>query len=254
MHRDRCRVPALWSLCVLLVLTIGMAGCGSPRIAFVYPAETVDFSLPNGLIPAVYIASISDLRPPEQRAGQGHFLHITYPKDDAWAVPATQVYAEALAQDLEQTGLVEVVGLHAQADYILAMDLLSLGCELQRSPAAFLISGAIGAAVGVAVGGASSHGLKVGAALALVGMATIPVPTANHAEAEVRLSLRDRQGNVVWQRSCLGEYDAKKSLTVTAREDQQLVDEHLTKAVKRANACLLGQLRQFLINGDQLVN
>ena len=30
--------------------------------------------------------------------------------------------------------------------------------------------------------------------------------------------------------------------------DQELVNEHLTKAVKRANACLLGQLRQEFLS------
>jgi hypothetical protein len=89
------------------------------------------------------------------------------------------------------------------------------------------------------------------AALAVAGMAAIPVPTKNHAEAEVRLTLKDRTGDVIWQESCLGEIDARKYLTATAREDQQLVNEHLTKAVKRANACLLGQLRQFLMERAQ---
>ena len=35
-------------------------------------------------------------------------------------------------------------------------------------------------------------------------------------------------------------------ITPTARQDQQLVTRNLTRAVKRANACLIGQLRQTL--------
>ena len=35
-------------------------------------------------------------------------------------------------------------------------------------------------------------------------------------------------------------------ITPTARPDQQLVTRNLTRAVKRANACLVGQLRQTL--------
>ena len=61
------------------------------------------------------------------------------------------------------------------------------------------------------------------------------------------MTLKDRSGNVLWQKSCLGEIEAKKYITSTARQDQELVNEYLTKAVKRANACLLGQLRQEFI-------
>lgn len=233
---------------VLGLLLLGVASCGgNSKIAFIYPDEALDFQVRNLKTPSLYIDSVTDMRPPEQRQGQGHFFTITYPKDDAWEVPATQVYGEALAQDLAQTHLVELVALHAQADYILSADLLSMGCELRRSPAAFLLTGAIGAGAGMAVGDDASHRIKLGAVLAAISMVAIPVPTRNHAEADVRLTLKDRSGNILWQKSCLGELDENKYLTATAREDQQLVNEQLTKAVKRANACLLGQLRQFLL-------
>ena len=231
----------------LAVVLSGVAGCGSSKIVFVYPDEALDFQLRNLKMPGVYVDAVTDLRPPEQRTGQGHFFHIIYPKDEAWEVPATEIYAEALAKDLEQTNLVELVPLPAQADYVLSMDLLSLTCELDRSPAAYLLPAAIGMGAGMALGDDGSHRVKLGAALAVIGMLAIPVPTNNHAEADVRLTLKTRGGEILWQKSCLGEYDARKYLTATAREDQQLVNEHLTKAVKRANACLLGQLRQFLL-------
>ena len=240
--------PARWAFALaILLVTLGASSCGSDKITFIYPDEAVDFQLRNLKMPALYIDTVTDMRPIEQRQGQGHFFGITYPSDESWEVPATQIYAEALAKDLEQTHLVELVPLHSQADYILSVDLLSMGCRLQRSPGGFLLAGAIGAGAGMALGGDASHRAKLAVTLAVVAMLAIPVPTNNHAEAEVRMILKDRTGNVVWQRSCLGEYEAKKYITPTARQDQELVNEHLTKAVKRANACLLGQLRQEFI-------
>jgi hypothetical protein len=227
----------------LLVLT----GCGTGKITFVYPDEALDFEMRNLKMPAIYVDSVTDMRPLEQRQGQGAFFKITYPNDDSWEVPATQIYADALAQDLEQTHLVELVPLHSQADYILSVDLLSLGCRLERSPAAFLLTGLAGAGIGYALGEDSSDSAKLAVALGAVAILAIPVPTKNLAEAEVRMILKDRTGNVVWERACLGEYEGKKYISATARQDQELVNEHLTKAVKRANACLLGQLRQEFI-------
>jgi len=251
--RRTCFGRTLLLLCLASCL-LGVASCGGGKIVFVYPDEVLDFQLRNLKMPTVYMDSVTDLRPPLQRDGQGHFFTITYPKDVAWEVPATQIYAEALAQDLAQTHLVELVPLQAQADYVLSLDLLSLTCQLQRSAASFLLTGAIGAGAGLALGEDGSDRVKLGVVLAAIGMVAIPVPTQNHAEAEVRLTLKDRTGNVVWQRSCLGEVSEKKYLTPTSREDQKLVNAHLTKAVKRANACLLGQMRQFLLENGRPVD
>ncbi len=247
-HYRISRLRRALLLFVLVLVLAGVASCGTQKIVFIYPDEALDFQLRNLKIPAVFVDTVTDMRPARQREGAGPFFTVTYPKDEAWEVPATQIYAEALAQDLQQTHLVELVPFHAQADYILSLDLLSLSCTLKRSPAAFLLTGAIGAGAGMALGSDSSDRLKLGAVLAVVAMAAIPVPTMNHAEAEVRLTLKDRQGNILWQKSCLGEVEEQKYLSATAREDQQLVNEHLTKAVKRANACLVGQLRQFLLD------
>lgn len=236
---------------VLTVLVLGAAlagaGCSNDRIVFVYPDEAFDFRYQEEEPPALYVDAVTDMRPPEQREGQGHFFTITYPKDEAWEVPATQIYAEALAQDLEQTSLFALVPLRGQAEYVLSADLLSLGCRLERSPMSFLLTGAVGAGLGMALGDDASHRAKLASVLAVVGMLTIPVPTTNAAEAEVRLTLKDTAGNLVWEATCLGRYEAKKAVTPTARQDQQLVNEHLTRAVKRANACLMGQLRQYLV-------
>ncbi len=247
IQNRRFSLPRALLLSSLIFILLGVASCGTQDIVFVYPDEAIDFQLRNLKMPAVYIDAVTDMRPLEQRTGQGHFFTIIYPKDEAWEVPATQIYAEALAQDLDQTNLVELVPLHAQADYILSMDLLSLSCELKRSPASFLLAAAIGAGAGMALGDDASHRLKLGAVLAVITAVAVPVPTNNYAEAEVRLTLKDRTGNILWQKSCLGEIEERIYLTATAREDQQLVNEHLTKAVKRANACLLGQMRQYLL-------
>ena len=238
-----------WSYALsILLIVAGASSCGSDKITFVYPDEEIDFQLRNLKMPGLYIDTVTDMRPLEQRQGEGHFFGITYPSDEAWEVPATQIYAEALAQDLEQTNLVELVPLHSQADYILSVDLLSMSCRLQRSPLSFLLTGALGAGAGMALGSDGSHQVKLAAVLAAVAILAIPVPTENTAEAEIRMTLKDRTGNVLWRKSCLGEIEAKKYVTATSRQDQELVNEHLTKAVKRANACLLGQLRQEFIN------
>lgn len=237
------------ALVTVVLGLLALAGCGSQRITFIYPDETVNLALVGSRTPSLYIDTVTDMRPAVQRTGQGHFLQITFPKDHAWEAPATRLYAEALSQDLEQTGLVEIVPLAAQADYRLSADLLSFTCELKRSPMSYVLTGLIGGAVGVALGEDGSHRAKLGTALALGGMMAIPVPTNHRAEAEVRLTLRDRTGEIVWQKACLGEVSERSHFTPTARPDQELVTRDLTRAVKRANACLFGQLRQFL--GDQ---
>ena len=230
-------------LAALLVVLLAVAGCGGDKVTFVYPDEAIDFRVQSMKMPAIYIDTVTDMRPAVQREGQGSFFKITYPADQSWEVPPTQIYAEALAQDLEQTHLVELVPLHAQADYIVSVDLLSMSCQLNRSPTTSLIVGALGAALGYAVGGGDSHAAKLAVATGVVAVLAVPVPTENKAEAEVRMTLKDRTGNVLWRETCRGEFEAKKYITPTSRQDQELVNEHLTKAVKKANACLLGQLR-----------
>ena len=243
---ERIRVAALAAMAAVLM---ACGGCGSQRITFIYPNEAVNLSLIGSRTPTIYIDTVTDMRPSVQRAGEGHFLKITFPKDHAWEAPATTIYAEALAQDLEQTGLVELVPLAGQADYRLSADLLSLTCTLQRSATSYVVTGLIGGAVGAFLGGGSGNSVKTGVAGALAGMMAIPAPTNNHAEAEVRLTLRDRSGEIVWQKTCLGEVEQRSYITPTARQDQELVNRNLTRAVKRADACLFGQLRQVL--GDR---
>jgi hypothetical protein len=237
--------PVLPALAVIL-FAVALTGCGAQKMTFLYPDERVNMALLGSRTPALYIDTVTDLRPAAQREGQGHFFRITFPKDESWEAPVTRIYADALVQDLEQTGLVELVPLASQADYLLSADLLSFTCELKRTAMSYLLTGLIGGAAGFALGDDASHRAKLAVATAAVGMMAIPVPTDHRAEAEVRVTLRDRRGEIVWQRACLGEVTDRSHITPTARQDQELVTRNLTRATKRANACLFGQLRQFL--------
>jgi hypothetical protein len=55
---------------------------------------------------------------------------------------------------------------------------------------------------------------------------------------------------VVWQQTCLGEVAGRIYAPVTSREDKRQAEKTLPRAVKRCNACLLGQLRQFLAGAE----
>lgn len=244
----KSRLGRVLVLVGLLPLILGVSSCGQGKITFVYPDEALDFQLPHLKTPAIYIDTVTDMRPIEQRDGQGRFFKVTYPSDPSWEMPVTRVYADALAKDLEQTHLVELVPLHGQADYILSVDLLSMTCQLDRSPASMLLTGALGAGLGFALGSDGSDSAKMAVALGLISMMAVPVPTSNSAECEVRMRLKDQSGNVLWEKACLGEFSKKKYMTPVASPGQELVNEYLTKAVKRANACLLGQLRQEFID------
>ena len=233
---------------VLIPLLLLVASCGSDQIIFLYPDEQMDMKLRNMRTPAIYIEDITDMRSLEQRSGEGHFFNIKFPKDSAWYRPAIEVYTEALVQDVKQTQLVEIVSLKSEADYILSVDLLSMGCEFNRSIATFLIPTAMGMGAGMAIGEDSSSKVSTGIALSLLAVAAIPMPSHAEAEVEARLTLKSKQGDLLWQKSCLGNFEDRVYATATARQDQQYVDEFLTVAVKRCNACLVGQMRQALID------
>ena len=230
-----------------LPLLFMLGACSGDKIVFNYPDEQLDFQLRTLRTPSVYLETVTDMRPPEQKQGGGHFLGINYPKDEAWERPVTEVYAEALAKDVEQTNLVQLVPLRGQADYVLSADIMSLGCRFDRPATSFLIPAALGGALGFGLGEDGSDRAKLGAALAAVSVVAVPMPSRNRAEADIRLTVKDRSGNMLWQKACLGQYEDTVHTTATSREDQKYVDAHLTRAVKRANGCLLGQMRQFLL-------
>ena len=246
-HRARRPGRRFWPSAVAVLLLSWLCGCGGSQIIFHYPAEEIDFTTRVAKTPAIFIDVIRDLRPAEQRVGEGRLLGVTYPSDEAWESPVVQIYRDALSQDLSQTNLVELVPLISKADYTLSVDILSLGARIERNLFNFVLPAAVGFGVGSALGDDSSSSLKYGAVLGVAGMLAIPTPTKHRAEAEVRLQLRDTTGEVVWQRSCRGEVTDSPWLMSTGRDYQKLIDRYLTKAVKRCNGCLLGQLRQALI-------
>ncbi len=97
------------------------------------------------------------------------------------------------------------------------------------------------------IGDDSSERISTGIALSVLAILAIPMPAHSQAEAEVRLTLKNNQGDILWQKTCLGESEDRVYASATARQDQEYVDEFLTTAVKRCNACLIGQMRQALL-------
>jgi hypothetical protein len=237
-------VRPLVALALLLLL---LAGCGGGKVRFNYPGETLVYPRLGEETPRLFVEYVNDLRPDSQRGGQGRFTTIRFPADDQWQAPVNQIYYQALVQDLTQTDLVEVVPLRSQADYILEVDLEHLGCRVSRGPGGYLVSGLLGAGLGYLI----SPGAGALAVGAVVGVGAIPLPTQIRAVSQVKLRIYDRDQELFFERTCLGEITKRVWESTTARKDQAWVDAYLTVAVKRCNACLLGQLRQALVDaGD----
>ena len=69
------------TLLIMAILLLAGTGCTSEKIILVYPDEELDFRMRNLGVPALYLDGVTDMRPPEQREGEGKFFKITYPKD-----------------------------------------------------------------------------------------------------------------------------------------------------------------------------
>lgn len=232
----------------LLATALAVGGCGGPgSITLDYPSDRLDLHLVGLQTPRVYIESVQDLRPLEQKRGGGYFMDIHFPKQGDWSQDPAEMYAEALARDLEETQLVELVPLRMQADYVVSADLLSMGCRLHRSGASFLVPTLIGGGIGALLGDSPASRARRAAAVAAVGVMALPVPSRAEAVCEVRLTLKDNTGNLLWQERCSGAVDEKVYVTATSRQDQNLLDRTLPTAIRKAHGCLLGQLRQKLI-------
>lgn len=231
-----------------LAALLALAGCGGGQsVEFHYPGESMAFPRKGDDVPRLYVEFVNDLRPGSQRAGEGGLATYRFPSDEHWAAPVAQVYYEALVQDLTQTDLVEIVPLRSQADYTLEVDLNHMGCKITRNAAGYVLAGAVGGGLGYAAGrsGASA------AAGVLLGIGAIPVPTRMKAVCEVKLRVYADGREVFFERQCLGEVTRDSWQGLTARKEQEWVDEYLTVAVKRCNACLLGQLRQALMQAGE---
>lgn len=233
------RIGAAVALAGAIVLV--WSGCSREPVSFKYPGESLVF--PNqGVPPGVYVDFVNDLRLEKQRTGtEGRF-----PADRDWDAPASQIYYQALTQDLTQTNALAVVSLREQADFILEIDLIHFGCLARRNIVGWVLTGILGAGAGVAVG----QSVGAGAVGAVVGVAAIPVPTVMRAVCEVRLRVYDREHHPIWEERCFGEITKRPWLGMTTRKEQEWVDRYLTVAVKRCNACLVGQLRQALVGHD----
>jgi hypothetical protein len=225
-----------------------LAGCGGGgAVEFHYPGESMAFPRKGDDIPRLYVEFVNDLRPGSQRAGEGGLATFRFPSDENWASPVAQIYYEALVQDLTQTDLVEIVPLRSQADYTLEVDLNHMGCKITRHAAGYVLAAAAGGGIGYAAGRSSASAV----AGALLGIGAIPVPARMKAVCEVKLRVYDGGHEVFFERQCLGEVTRDSWQGLTARKEQEWVDEHLTVAVKRCNACLLGQLRQALLQAGE---
>jgi hypothetical protein len=219
--RDSMRLPKkppratllVAGLAVLAGLLTLLAGCGGKEASFHYPSESLVFPRLGPDTPALFVELVNDLRPGSQRSGEGGLITYRFPSDENWDQPVNQIYYQALVQDLTQTDLVEVVPLRSQADYTLEVDLNHMACKVSRSAAGFALTGIAGGALGWVV-------------------SRNPAGTALGAVIGVGATTKNR-----WE-------------GITSREDQRWVDEYLTVAVKRCNACLLGQLRQALAEAE----
>jgi hypothetical protein len=229
-------------LVVNLVVLVLLAGCSRAPIVFNYPDEHVVFPEQGRVRVKLFVEFINDMRPAEEREGAGKFAAVYFPADDEWDRPVTRIYYEALVKDLQQTELVELVPMRSQADYVMEVDLLQLGARISRSPGGYVLAAAAGAGLGYVLT-QSGGGAVVGG---VVGVGAMPVPAQMRAVTEARLRLYGAEREPFWDRTCLGELVKDVWTGVTSREDQVWVDEYLTVAVKRCNACLLGQLRQAL--------
>lgn len=235
----------------LLPLLLVLGACSSDKIIFNYPGEQMDMNMQGLEPPALYVDDINDLRPAVQRTGEGKFLHIQFPKDSSWIMPAIEIYGESLVQDIEQTALVELVDYPEQADYFLSVDVMSMTCTFDRSIWNFLGPLAMGLGIGMVASDDASHGVSTGLVAGVVGMLAIPMPSHSEAETVLRVVLKDVEGQIVWQDTCVGSVGDRVYAAATARQDQEYVDRFLTRSVKKANACVLGQLRPLLIELGQ---
>lgn len=231
---------------LLIVLGLIISGCGQGNVQFPYPDEHSNYPVPAKGLPAIYIAGIVDVRPVEQKRGQGMFMDLTFPSNKKWSKPVDQMYRQALAKDITQTSLAVLVENPAEADYKLEAEIYSFACSIDRSIGSFAMPALAGGVTGVVWGDDGNSMLKRGLFSWAIAMLAIPLPAEFQAQAEVRLTMRDSEDKIVWRETCIGQINEEKWLAATSRKDKILAEQKMPLALKRCNACLLGQLRQFL--------
>jgi hypothetical protein len=254
MHMDAPRREAAplqrLFLTILIALTVlNVAGCGNDyRVRFLYPREGASNTFNENPPYSLFVSEPEDLRSSAERRGRGFFQTLHFPSDEKLDRPASQIVRRALMQDLLQTRMASLVQNPANADYVLSSQLLSMTTKLSRPASAWIYPLATGVAAG-AIGYLdvdTSHGIKLGLVGAFLGT-FLPAPAKTEAMVEVRLELRDRETNeLVWSTNCFGSHRRMIRLGLTAREDKRIAEDFLPKALKKANACAVGQLYAHL--------
>ncbi len=241
--------PARWLALTLVPLVLcGLTSCSTHTVNFNYPSEKIVYPGTEGSMPRLHISQILDQRPDDQREGQGHFTGITFPNDASWEPAVRDIYHAALSRDIAQTQLGVLTPMAGQADYTLEAVIHSFHCRMERESVSFLFAPAVGMLGGFVWGDDMSSRVKRGALLGVVALGILPVPLHVKAEAEVELIVRDSGGDIVWREICIGMVEDDKGVPAVSRPDKQLAERYMPQAVKRCNACLLGQLRQFLFS------
>jgi len=227
-----------------------IAGCNDYRVRFLYPREGRGAYFNERPEVSLYVAEPVDLRPSSEREGKGWLVTRHFPADDNLEQPAARITMRALLQDLNQTQLAVLVRNPDNADYRLESRLLNMTTELHRPLTAWAVPLATGVAVGalasIGSDGGASHFLKTGAIGVLLGT-MFPAPADLRGHVRIEFDLVDQNsGDVVWNTTCEGEFARSMAISMASRDDQRLVEDFLPKALKRANACAVGQLYAFL--------
>ena len=246
------RFPAV-RLCRILLLLGGLAllaGCNDYRVRFLYPREGRGAYFNERPEVSLYVSEPADLRPSSEREGKGWLVTRHFPADQHLEQPASRIAMRALLQDLNQTQLAVLVRNPDNADYRLESRLLNMTTELHRPLTAWAVPLASGVAVGalasIGSDGGTSHFLKTGAVGVVIGT-MFPAPADLRGIVRIELDLIEQEtGQVVWTTTCEGEFKRSMAISFASRDDQRLVEDFLPKALKRANACAVGQLYAFL--------
>jgi hypothetical protein len=238
------------ALLVVLMTMSSLAGCNDYRVRFLYPRESRGDFFNESPQVALYVAEPEDLRPSRERNGSGFLSTIRFPSDDKLDQPPSRIVLRSLLQDLNQTRIATLVRNPDNADYVLSSQLLSMTTKIERGWEAWAIPVAAGLAVGglssIGSDGGKSHFFKTGAVGAVLGT-MLPGPARTTGQVQVKLELRDRDTNeLLWETICLGEYSKTIRLAISARDNAQIAEDFLPKALKRANACAVGQLYAYL--------
>ena len=247
--------PATLARIFLILAGLGLvAGCNDYRVRFLYPREGRGAYFTERPEVSIFVAEPQDLRPSEEREGKGWLVTRHFPADQHLEQTASRIAMRALLQDLNQTQLAVLVRNPDNADYRLETRLMNMTTELHRPLTAWAVPLAAGVAVGalasIGSDGGMSHFLKTGAIGVLIGT-MFPAPADLKGYVRIGIDLIDQSsGEVAWTAVCEGEFSRSMAISMASRDDQRLAEDFLPKALKRANACAVGQLYAFLQNYD----